>query len=71
MLQIVVDAHQFLGAGGHGVRQQTGLVAPDNGLHPGVHGPGVAAVPHIVHTQGVGLIGEHAGGVGVIVGHHG
>ena len=70
MFQIVVDAHQFLGAGRYRIRQQTGLVAPDNGLRPGVHGPDIVAVPHIVHTQGLGLIGKDAGGMGIEVGHH-
>ena len=71
MLQIVIDVQQFLGASGHGVCQQTGLVAPDNRLHPGVHRPCVVAVPHIIHVQGVGLIGKYAGRVGVEKGHHG
>ena len=71
MLQIVVDAQQFLGAGSHRVRQQTGLVAPDDGLYPGVHRPGIAAVPHVVHAQGLVLIGKDAGGMCVEVSHHG
>ena len=71
MFQVVVDTHQFLGTGGHRVRQQAGLVAPDNGLHPGVHCPSVVAVPHIIYTEGMGLIGKDAGGVGIEIGHHG
>ena len=70
MLQIVVNAQQFLGAGHHGVRQQTGLVAPDDSLGPGVHGPGVVAIPHVIHTEGFGLIGKDAGRMCVEVGHH-
>ena len=71
MLQVVIDAKQFLGAGRHGVRQQTGLVAPDDSLRPGVHGPGVVAVPYVIYAQGLGLIGKDAGGMGVEVSHHG
>ena len=55
VFQIVVDAQQFLSAGNHGVGQQTGLVPPDDSLGPGVHGPGVVAVPHVVHAEGFGL----------------
>ena len=71
VFQIVVDAQQFLSAGNHGVGQQTGLVAPDDGLGPGVHRPCVVAVPHIIYTQSLGLISKDAGGVGVEVRHHG
>ena len=71
MLQIVIHAQQFLSAGSHGVGEQTGLVSPDDGLHPGVHGPGVVAAPHIVHAQGLGLVGEHTCGMGIEIGHHG
>jgi len=71
MLQIVVDAQQLLGTGGGWIRQQAGLIAPDDGLHPGVHGPGIIAAPHLIYAQGVSLVGEHAGGMGVVVGHHG
>ena len=60
-LQRVVDGHQFLGAGGHGVGERPGLIAPDNGLDPGVHIPGIPAVPHIVHAQGVGFVRKSVG----------
>ena len=70
MLQVVIDAQKFLGAGRHGVGKQTGLIPPDDSLGPGVHGPCVIAVPYIVHTQGLGLIGKDAGGMSVEVGHH-
>ena len=50
VFQIVVDAHQLLRTGGDRVCQQTGLVPPNNGLCPGVHCPGVVAVPNGVFT---------------------
>ena len=50
VFQIVVDAHQLLCTGGDRVCQQTGLVPPNNGLCPGVHCPGVVAVPNGVFT---------------------
>ena len=71
MLQIVVDAQQLLGTGGGWIRQQAGLIAPDDGLHPGVHGPGIIAAPHLIYAQGVSLVGKHASGMGVVVCHHG
>ena len=71
VVQAIINADQLLGAGGSRVIQQTGLVAPDDSLYPGVHGPGILAAPYLIHAQGVGLIGEYPGGMGVVVGHHG
>ncbi len=69
--QGIVDCHQLLGAGHNGIAEEALLVAPDTRLNPGVHVPAVARVPDVVDAQGNGLIGENAGGVGIVVGHHG
>ncbi|CAN3988500.1 purine-nucleoside phosphorylase, partial [Dysosmobacter welbionis] len=71
MVQVVINADQLLGTGSGRIRQQAGLIAPDDSLYPCVHGPGIIAAPHLIYAQGVSLIGEHAGGMGVVVGHHG
>ena len=70
VFQVVVDTHQFLRTGGHRVRQQTSLVPPDNGLCPGVHCPGVVAVPNGVFTQGNRPVSKDTSGMCVEVGHH-
>ena len=72
VLQIVVDIHQFLGAGSHGISGKRLLfMAPDDSLHPCVHGPGVVRAPDLIHAQGVGSVGKNAAAVGIIIGHHG
>ena len=69
--QGVVHGHQFLGAGSHGIAHAALLIPPDAGLHPCVHIPAVARVPNIVYAEALSLFGENAGGVGIVIGHHG
>ena len=66
----VPDIHQFLGTGSHGITEGACLVAPDDGLHPGIHIPGILRSPYVIHAEGMGFVGEGAGGVGIVVGHH-
>ena len=66
----VPDIHQFLGTGSHGIAEGACLVAPDDGLHPGIHIPGILRSPYVIHAEGMGFVGEGAGGVGIVVGHH-
>ena len=69
-LQGVVDVHEFLGAALHGVVQRPLLIAPEDGLDPGIHVPGVLGLPDRVDAGGHRSIRKRAGGVGVIVRHH-
>ena len=71
VVQVIINADQLLGAGGGRVRQQASLIAPDDSLHPSIHSPGIIAAPHLVYAQGMSLVGKHAGGMGIVVGHHG
>ena len=72
VLQIVVDIHQLLCAGSHGISgKRLLLMAPDDSLHPGVHGPGIVTAPDLIHTQGMSLVCKNAAAVGVIIRHHG
>ena len=72
VLQIVVDIHQLLCAGSHGISgKRLLLMAPDDSLHPGVHGPGIVTAPNLIHAQGMSLVCKNAAAVGVIIRHHG
>ena len=70
-LQGVEYCHQLLGASDNRVAHAALLIAPDDRLYPGVHVPGIAGAPNVVYTQGLCLVRKDAGGVGVVVGHHG
>ena len=69
-LQGVVDVHELFRTGFHRVLQRPLLIAPEDGLDPGVHVPGVPRVPYGVYTGGHCCVREGACGVGVVVGHH-
>ena len=69
--QGVVDVHQLLGARLHRVAAQcSGFITPDDGLHPGVHIPGVSSVPDIIYTCGNSDVRKFAKRMAVIIRHH-
>ena len=69
--QYIVDSHQLFCSCDHRIGEHAFLVAPHDGLHPGVHVPGITCVPNGVYTQRLRLVSEDSGGMGVVVSHHG
>ena len=69
-LQGVVHGHQLLGAGHDRIAHAALLIPPDASLDPGVHVPPIPGAPDVRHAQGLRLVGEDAGGMGVVIGHH-
>ena len=67
---IIEDIHQFFRTGHSGIGEQALLIAPHDGLYPGIHDPDIVRPPSLSDTEGDRLIGENAGGVAIEVGHH-